>query len=250
MTTLKVTVAYKGTHYNGWQIQPKGRTVQGVLEKTISQALGEKIQILGASRTDAGVHAIGQVFCVQYQCALPPENFSFVINRALPADLVITHVEVVEPVFHPIVHTCSKIYHYKIHNAPLRDPFREDFAWHVRETLDLNAMKSAAMHFLGEHDFASFCASGSNVKSTVRTVYSIEIEQTNADELTFKFHGNGFLYNMIRILVAVLIRVGQGKMTVVRAKEILEAKNRNLIPWTAPAQGLYLVEIFYEKQES
>lgn len=250
MTTLKVTVAYKGTQYNGWQIQPKGRTLQGVLEKTISQALGETIQILGASRTDAGVHAIGQVFCVQYVCALPPENFRFVINRALPTDIVITHVEVVEPSFHPIVHTSSKIYHYKVHNGPLRDPFQDDLAWHVRETLDLSAMRNAAKQFLGEHDFASFCASGSNVKSTVRTVYSIDIDQTATDELTFKFHGNGFLYNMIRILVAVLIRVGQGKMTVQRAKEILEAKNRNLVPWTAPAQGLYLVEIFYEKQDS
>ena len=228
MTTLKVTVAYKGTHYNGWQIQPNGRTVQGVLEKTISKALGEVIQILGASRTDAGVHALGQVFCVQYTCALPPESFKFVINRALPSDIAITHIEVVEPQFHPIVHTSSKVYHYKVHNAPLRDPFKEDFSWHVRETLDLTAMKNAAGHFLGEHDFASFCASGSKVKSTVRTIYSIEIGQTATEELTFKFHGNGFLYNMIRILVAVLIRIGQGKMPEQRAKEILEAKKQKL----------------------
>lgn len=250
MTTLKVTVAYKGTHYHGWQIQPKGRTVQGVLEKTISEVLSEPIQILGASRTDSGVHALGQIFCVQYTCALPPKNFQFVINRALPEDIVITKVEVVEASFHPIVHTESKVYHYKVHNAPLRDPFQEDFAWHVREELDLDAMRKAAQYFLGEHDFASFCASGSSVKSTVRTVYSITIEQTHPQELTFKFHGNGFLYNMIRIMVAVLIRVGQSKMTAERAQEILKAKNRSLIPWTAPAQGLYLVEIFYEKQES
>ncbi len=149
MTTLKVTVAYKGTHFNGWQIQPKGRTVQGVLEKTISDVLGEKIQILGASRTDSGVHALGQVFCVQYTCALPPSNFQFVINRALPEDIVILSVEMVEASFHPIVHTKSKIYHYKVHNTPLRDPFREDFAWQVREPLNLEAMEKAAQYFLG-----------------------------------------------------------------------------------------------------
>lgn len=245
MTTLKITIAYKGTHFSGWQFQPKGRTVQGVLEKTMSSALGESIKILGASRTDAGVHAKGQVACVQYKCLLPPENFMFVINRALPDDVVIQKVEVVTAAFHPIVHTTSKMYAYSIHNGHLRDPFKNDFTWYVREKLDLEAMKKTAAIFIGEHDFKSFCASGSNVKSTVRTIYSIEIEHQGPEDLMIKFHGNGFLYNMIRILVAVLVRVGQGKLSYERVHQIMAAQNRSLIPWTAPAQGLCLVEVFY-----
>lgn len=248
-TTLKLTLAYKGTHFSGWQYQPKGRTAQGVLEKTISDVLGETIKVLGASRTDAGVHALGQVACVQYNCSLPPDNFKFVINRALPEDMVITKSEVVSEAFHPIVHTESKIYHYKVHNSTLRDPFKEDFAWYVREPIALDKVRETAALFIGEHDFQSFCASGSSVKTTIRTIYSIEIEQSGTDDLIFKFHGNGFLYNMIRIITAVLVRVGQGKMSVSQAAHILKAKNRSLIPWTAPAQGLYLVEIFYKKQE-
>ncbi len=245
MTTLKITIAYKGTHFNGWQYQPKGRTVQGILEKTMSSILGEEIKILGASRTDAGVHAAGQVACVQYKCALPPENFMFVINRGLPDDVVIKKAEVVTAEFHPIVHTTSKTYHYSVHNAALRDPFKNDFSWHVREKLDMEAMKRVAEIFIGEHDFKSFCASGSKVKSTVRTLYSIDIEKAGHGDLVFKFHGNGFLYNMIRILVAVLIRVGQGKLSYERVHQIMKAQNRSLIPWTAPAQGLCLVEVFY-----
>lgn len=246
MTTLKLTVAYKGTHFNGWQIQPKGRTVQGVLEKTFQDVLGEPIQIMGASRTDAGVHALGQVCCVQYTCSMKAENFKFAMNRALPDDLVIHAVEEVSEAFHPIVHTESKIYQYKIYHSELKDPFKDEFSWHVREPLDFSKMQEAAALFLGEHDFKSFCASGSNVSSTVRTIYSIDIEKSGPDEYVFKFHGNGFLYNMIRILMALLVRVGQGKATLEQAEHILAAKNRNLIPWTAPAHGLYLVEIFYE----
>lgn len=245
MTTLKITIAYKGTHFNGWQYQPKGRTVQGVLEKTMSNALGEPIKILGASRTDAGVHAKGQVACVQYTCLLPPENFMFVINRALPDDVVIRKVEEVTEAFHPIVHTTSKKYTYAIHNGPLRDPFKSDFSWYVRDRLDFEAMKKVAEIFIGEHDFKSFCASGSNVKSTVRTIYSIEFERLGKEDFTIQFHGNGFLYNMIRILVAVLVRVGQGKLSYERVHHILAAQNRSLIPWTAPAEGLCLTEVYY-----
>lgn len=250
MTTLKITIAYKGTHFNGWQYQPKGRTVQGVLEKTISTCLGEPVKILGASRTDAGVHANGQVACVQYQCALPPENFMYVINRALPDDVVITEAKVVEASFHPIVDTYSKIYHYRVHHAHLRDPFKNDFSWHVPGKLNVNEMIRVSALFLGEHDFKSFCASGSKVKSTIRTIYSIEICHEGTHDLVFKYHGNGFLYNMIRIITAVLIRVGQGKLSYERVSQILKAQNRSLIPWTAPAQGLSLVEIFYEPQEN
>ncbi len=169
----------------------------------------------------------------------------FVINRALPDDVVIQKVEVVTEAFHPIVHTTSKKYTYSLHNASLRDPFKNDFSWHVREKLDVEAMKKTATIFIGEHDFKSFCASGSNVKSTVRTIYNIEFECQGNEELMINFHGNGFLYNMIRILVAVLVRVGQGKLSYERVHQIMAAQNRSLIPWTAPAQGLCLLEVFY-----
>ncbi len=249
MTTLKLTIAYNGTHFKGWQYQPKMRTVQGVLEKTIQKVLGEPIKVTGASRTDAGVHAIGQVVRVQYHCSLLAENFQFVMNRALPDDIVIKSVEEVSVDFHPIAHTESKIYHYTINNAPLRDPFKESFSWYVREPVIMDRVNEAIKIFLGEHDFQSFCAAGSIVKSTVRTIYSIEIIQKNPDDFVFTFHGNGFLYNMIRIITAVLIRVGQGKMTLEEVEHILVSKNRNLVPWTAPAHGLCLISIFYEKSE-
>lgn len=249
MTTLKLVIAYNGTHFKGWQYQPKMRTVQGVLEKTIQTVLGEPIKVTGASRTDAGVHALGQVVRVQYHCSLLAENFQFVMNRALPDDIVIKSVEEVSEAFHPIAHTESKIYHYTVNNSPLRDPFKENFSWYVREPVVIDQVNEAIKILLGEHDFQSFCAAGSIVKSTVRTIYSIEIIQKDATDFVFTFHGNGFLYNMIRILTAVLIRVGQGKMTLEEVEHILVSKNRNLVPWTAPAHGLCLISIFYEKSE-
>lgn len=245
MQALKLTVAYKGTDFNGWQTQPKGRTVQKVLEKVISKVLNEEIQILGSSRTDAGVHARGQVACVHYETKLPANQFKRVVNRALPDDVMIVDVEETTVSFHPIMDTKSKIYHYQVLHGIERDPFREDYFWHVPKPLDLDAMKCAAVHLIGTHDFQSFCATGSTVKSTVRTIFSIDIEERGGGELIFRYHGDGFLYNMIRIITAMLVRIGEHKMEVDEAHRILVAKNRNLIPFTAPGKGLYLHEIFY-----
>lgn len=245
MQALKLTLAYKGTHFNGWQIQPKGRTVQGVLEKTIAEVLKEPIQIMGASRTDAGVHARGQVACVHYQTQLPAERFKSVVNRSLPDDLAIVKVEETTTAFHPIMDTKSKIYHYHVLNRKDKDPFKDDYVWHVHKPLDLEKMQSASKCLIGTHDFQSFCSSGSNVKSTVRTIYSIEIEKVGEDELIFKYHGNGFLYNMIRIITAMLVRVGEGKLESSEVERILLARDRSVIPYTAPGKGLFLHEIFY-----
>lgn len=245
MQALKLTVAYKGTHFNGWQTQPKGRTVQKVLEKVISKVLNENIQILGSSRTDAGVHARGQVACVHYETRLPASQFKRAVNRALPDDVMIVKVEETTVEFHPIVDTKSKIYHYHVLHGVDRDPFRDDYLWHVPKALDVNAMRTAAQILVGTHDFQSFCATGSTVKSTVRTIYSIDIEESSGGELIFKYHGNGFLYNMIRIITAMLVRIGEHKLEVAEVTRILEAKNRSVIPYTAPGKGLYLHEIFY-----
>ncbi len=246
-TSVKLTLAYKGTKFNGWQTQPKGRTVQDVLNKSVSALLNETVEILGASRTDSGVHANGQVACLKYSGCLG-DKVKEVVNRVLPEDLVILKAESVADSFHPIIETTSKIYRYKIDNQPLRSPFEHDLKWHVRVKLNLDRMREAADCLVGEHDYKTFCASGSNVTSTVRTVYSIEIHGKAGAEIELVFHGNGFLYNMVRIMTAMLVRVGEGKMEPKVLKDILEAEDRSRAPWTAPSHGLYLEHIFYDDE--
>lgn len=245
--SVKLTLAYKGTKFNGWQTQPKGRTVQDVLSKSVATLLNENVDVLGASRTDSGVHANGQVACLKYSGCLG-DKVKEVVNRVLPEDLVILEAERVSDSFHPIIDTTSKIYRYKIDNHPLRSPFEHDLKWHVRGGLNLDRMREAAKYLVGEHDYKTFCASGSNVTSTVRTVYSIEIHGDSGAEIELVFHGNGFLYNMVRIMTAMIVRVGEGKLKPSDLKLVLEAEDRSRAPWTAPSHGLYLEHIYYDDE--
>lgn len=249
MQSIKAIVAYKGTAFSGWQIQENAKTIQAILTKTISKKIGASVLLTGASRTDAGVHARGQVICIRYDGRFPVDKLCQVVNKALPKDIALLEATSVDSSFHPIVDAISKIYHYEIDNTGMKSPFNADLCWAVRKPLDLIAMREAAALLVGTHDYAAFCASGSNAKSTVRTVYRIDIEGSTRGQISLKFHGNGFLYNMIRIMTAVLVKVGEGTLKPEDANEILKGKDRLKAPWTAPAEGLYLQKIFYSEVE-
>lgn len=244
MKRIKITVAYDGTNYCGWQIQPNGITIEEVLNKALSKLTGEEIKIIGASRTDSGVHALGNVAVFDSNTSIPPKRIAYALNQRLPEDIVITKSEEVPMDWHPRYCDCEKTYEYHILNAKIPDPTRRLNRYFVSYDLDLEKMRQAAEYLKGEHDFASFCNVRTNVEDTVRTIYSLDVIQEK-DEITIRVRGNGFLYNMIRIIVGTLIRVGRGFYTPEQVKDILEAKDRQEAGVTAPPHGLMLVEIKY-----
>lgn len=244
MKRIKITVAYDGTNYCGWQIQPNGITIEEVLNKALSKLTGEEIKIIGASRTDSGVHALGNVAVFDSNTSIPPKRIAYALNQRLPEDIVITKSEEVPMDWHPRYCDCEKTYEYHILNAKIPDPTRRLDRYFVSYDLDLEKMRQAAEYLKGEHDFASFCNVRTNVEDTVRTIYSLDVIQEK-DEITIRVRGNGFLYNMIRIIVGTLIRVGRGFYTPEQVKDILEAKDRQEAGVTAPPHGLMLVEIKY-----
>lgn len=242
---VKLTVAYDGTDYCGWQIQPNGITVEEVLNRAISRLTGEDIHIIGASRTDSGVHALGNVAVFDTASSIPPERMAYAINQKLPEDIVIMESREVSMDWHPrYQHTITKTYKYHIYNAPMPNPLKRRTTTFLSFPLDVEQMKRGAVHLVGEHDFASFCNIRTNVEDTVRTVYEIDIQKENED-ITIQITGNGFLYNMVRIIAGTLIRVGRGFYKPERVKEILEAKVRTEAGVTAPACGLVLERIEY-----
>ena len=247
MRRIKLTVAYDGTNYCGWQIQPNGITVEEVLNKKLSKLTKEDIRIIGASRTDSGVHAMGNVAVFDSETTIPPERIAYALNQRLPDDIVVVSSEEVPADWHPRYCNCTKTYEYHILNAQIPDPNRRLNRYFVSYKLDLDKMREAAGYIIGEHDFASFCNVRTNVEDTVRTVYTLDIEKKD-DEITIRITGNGFLYNMVRIIVGTLLRVGRGFYTPEQVKEILEAKNRKAAGVTAPPHGLMLVKIDYECQ--
>lgn len=247
MKRVKLTVAYDGTAYCGWQVQPNGITIEEVLNKKLSAMTGENIVIIGASRTDSGVHARGNVAVFDTESPIPAERMAYALNRKLPEDIVIVKSEEVSLDWHPRYQDCTKTYEYHIWNAEVPEPTRRHTTYHVSYKLDIEKMRRAAAYLVGEHDFVSFCSIHKNVKTTVRTIYELTIEQKN-EELVIRIRGNGFLYNMVRIIVGTLLRVGRNFYTPEQVKEILEAKNREAAGVTAPPQGLVLVEIKYEEE--
>lgn len=254
MKRIRLIVAYDGTNYCGWQVQPNGITIEEVLNLALSRLLGEPIRIIGASRTDSGVHALGNVAVFDADTRIPPERISYALNQHLPKDIVIVRSDEVPAGWHPRYCDCVKTYEYHIFHAKVPDPSRRLYTYFVSYPLDLEAMRRAAGYLTGEHDFASFCNIRTNVEDTVRTIYSLEIlEQAahgtpgvwDADEITIRIRGNGFLYNMVRIIVGTLLRVGRGFYTPKQVREILEAKDRQAAGVTAPPQGLVLAGIEY-----
>ena len=245
MKRIKLTVAYDGTNYCGWQVQPNGITIEEVLNKALRNLTGEDILIIGASRTDSGVHAMGNVAVFDTETTIPPEKIAVALNQRLPEDIVIVKSEEVAEDFHPRYCDCSKIYEYHIINTRIPVPTKRHTNYFVSYVLDIEKMRKAASYLVGEHDFVSFCNVRTDVENTVRTITALDILK-NGDEITIRITGNGFLYNMVRIIVGTLIRVGRGFYEPEKVKEILEAKDRKAAGVTAPAHGLMLMEIKYD----
>ena len=244
MKRIKLTIAYDGTNYCGWQIQPNGITIEEVLNKALTKMLDEEIIIIGASRTDSGVHAMGNVAVFNTETTIPADRIGVALNQRLPDDIVITKSEEVPLDFHPRYCNCSKTYEYHIINTRIPIPTKRLTNYFVSYVLDIDKMRQAASYLVGEHDFVSFCNVRTDVENTVRTITELDI-LTNGNEITIRITGNGFLYNMVRIIVGTLIRVGRGFYEPEKVKEILEAKDRKAAGVTAPAHGLMLVEINY-----
>ena len=245
MRRIRLTVAYDGTDYCGWQVQPNGITVEEVLNKAVSKLTGEDIHVIGASRTDSGVHALGNVAVFDTRSSIPPERMAYALNQRLPEDIVIVKSEEVPAEWHPRYRDdITKTYEYHIYNARVPDPLKRRTCAFVSFPMDIEKMRAGAAYLVGEHDFVSFCNVRTNVEDTVRTVNRIAIWQDGA-EIVMEIEGNGFLYNMVRIIAGTLIRVGRGFYEPEKVKEILETKKRTEAGITAPPQGLVIKEIRY-----
>lgn len=245
MRRIKLIISYDGTNYCGWQVQPNGITIEEVLNKVLCKLTGEEIAVIGASRTDSGVHALGNVAVFDTAGTIPAERFAAAINQRLPKDIVIRESAEVPADWHPRYQNSHKVYEYHIVNTRIPIPTKRLTNYFVSYPLDVDQMRQGAEYLVGEHDFASFCNVRTQVESTVRTVTDLEITR-QGDEITIRIRGNGFLYNMVRIIVGTLVRVGRGFYQPEEVKDILEAKKRTAAGVTAPAQGLILVEIEYE----
>lgn len=247
MRNIKLTVAYDGTSYHGFQEQrgTSFSTIQETLEKCLGDLAGSRIQVIGAGRTDAGVHALGQV--VNFNAArwpIPVQRIPIAMNGRLPQDIVVTEAREVPGEFHARFSARSKIYRYRVWNEPVPSPFHSRYCYFVKPPLDLEAMTMAAGYLVGEHDFKSFQAAGSTTKTTVRILWQAHVVR-DGPEVHFVFRGNGFLYNMVRIMVGTLLQVGVGKIEPHRVQQVMQARDRVLAGPTAPPQGLCLEQVEY-----
>ena len=248
MKRVKLVVAYDGTNYCGWQIQPNGTTIESVLNEHLSALLKEDITVTGASRTDSGVHSLGNVAIFDTNTRMPAEKISFALNQKLPEDIVVQDSCEVSLDWHPRYQKGRKTYEYHILSRTFRDPTRRLDTYFYHYPLDVEAMQQAATYLEGEHDFKSFCAVGAQVKTTTRTLYCCKVEKEN-DIITIRVTGNGFLYNMVRIIAGTLIQVGNGTIRPEEMPAILEACDRNAAGPTAPAHGLTMMGIKYEEEK-
>lgn len=244
MRNIKLIIQYDGMNYHGWQIQENAITIQEVLENALNKLIGVKPRISGCGRTDTGVHAKAYVCSFKTKTSIPSNKLPYALNRFLPDDIVCIEACDMENDFDAHKSAIGKTYSYVILNSKYPDVFYKNRAWHYRYDLDVDKMKKAAKYFLGTHDFLGFAASGFTVQTTVRTIHSIEITQ-NDNLITIDVSGNGFLYNMVRIIAGTLVFVGNGKIDAEKIPEIIDSKDRKRAGITAPACGLYLKEVFY-----
>ena len=245
MKRIKLTVAYDGTNYRGWQVQPNGITIEEVLNRELSRLLGEEITVAGASRTDSGVHSLGNVAVFDTETRMPADKIAFALNQSLPEDIVVQGSCEVPPDWHPRYQASRKTYEYRILNRTFRMPTRRLDTYFYHYPLDVVRMQQAAAYLVGEHDFRSFCAIGAQVRSTVRTLYVCEVSKAE-DIITIRVAGNGFLYNMVRIIAGTLIQVGGGVIAPEQMPKILKARDRMAAGPTAPAHGLTMMGILYD----
>lgn len=244
MKRVKLIVAYDGTAYCGWQVQPNGPTIEGELNAALTILTGENIQVIGASRTDAGVHGLCNVAVFDTESPIPGEKFSYALNQRLPEDIRVRDSEEVAPDFHPRHQASRKTYAYRILNAEFPDPIKRLYTHFTYHKMDVSQMQKAAEYFVGEHDFKSFCSPAATVESTVRTIYKCQVSK-EGELITIEVQGNGFLYNMVRIMAGTLMEVGCGRMLPEQIPDILKQKDRNAAGPTAPAKGLCLVKYEY-----
>lgn len=245
MKNVKLTIEYDGSRYSGWQKQGNSEnTIQGKIEQVLSKMTETEVAIIGAGRTDAGVHARNQTANFRTESKLTPDEIQEYCYTYLPQDIVVKKVELVEPDFHARFNAVGKKYIYHIDNNSYHDVFKRRFYHHVREKLDMEAMREAAAVFVGKHDFKSFCKVTSKKKSTVRTISSIELHNDH-DVIKMIFRGNGFLYKMIRMITAGIIEAGLGVMDAGLLQTMLEAKQKNTLLIPAPPCGLILSNVYY-----
>lgn len=245
MRRIKLIVSYDGTDYCGWQVQPGKRTIEGELNKALCSLLREEIAVIGASRTDSGVHGLGNIAVFDTESRIPGEKFSYALNQRLPEDIVVQQSCEVAPDYHPRKCSSTKTYEYRIWNDPFPNPLNRRYTTFVYMPLVAERMAEAAQYLVGEHDFTSFCSVATQVESKVRTIYSLDVIR-EGKLITLRVKGSGFLYNMVRIIAGTLIKVGQGAMEPEQVREILEAMDRRKAGPTAPPEGLTLVEIRQE----
>lgn len=245
MRNIRLTLQYEGTRYQGWQRQTStDNTIQGKLETLLTRMCGEPIEIHGSGRTDAGVHACGQVANFHTNCELSTEEMLDYINRYLPEDIAVVALSEAAPRFHSRLNACGKHYEYRVINSSVPHVFHRRYALEVPEKLDIPAMEQAAGYLCGEHDFKSFTSAKKGKKSTERRIDEILIIR-EGDILTFSFKGSGFLHHMIRILMGTLLQVGKGELSPESIPVIIEARNREMAGPLVPAKGLTLVEVFF-----
>lgn len=241
----KMILMYDGTRYYGWQRQPDHDTIQGKLESVLSRMCDQEIEVLGAGRTDAGVHARGMVANVVMDTELSAEEIRDYLNRYLPDDIAVKEVREASPRFHARYNAIGKTYQYTCFDGKIKPVFGRRYTTILEQVPDMERMREAAKLLKGEHDFRNFCVNPRMKKSTVRYVDRIEIER-DGDYLYFTFHGTGFLQNMVRIMVGTLLEVGYGNLTLEHIKAVLDAENRQKAGPTAPAQGLCLMQVDYD----
>ncbi len=244
MRNFLVTIAYDGTDYHGWQVQPNGITVQQAVQDAIEKILQKRENIIGCSRTDSGVHANNFCFNMRTDSTIDPFRFVGAMNAVLPDDIAVKNCIEVPMEFHARYDCKGKEYIYKIWNSPQRNPFLQDRYLHYKKPLDIEAMNKAAQKFVGKHDFSSFCASKATVEDFVRTVEYATVS-SDGEEVSFRVKADGFLYNMVRIMVGTLLEVSEGKFPADSIGDILNSLEREKAGRTAPAYGLYLNQVFY-----
>ena len=245
MPRLKLTLEYDGTRYVGWQVQPNGVSIQARLMRGLEQLLGEPVAVSVAGRTDAGVHATGQVVCFDTERQLPLKAYWLGLNRLLPEDIAVVRAEQVPPDFDPRRWSLGKRYRYRVSNLPSRSPLRRFTHWEVFTPLDVEALRRGAAHLVGRHDFSAFRASDCQAAHAVREVRRVEIHAAARGELSFSVEGTAFLKHMVRNLVGTLVEVGKGRRPDTWVAEVLASRERPRAGPTAPPQGLVLEEVFY-----
>ena len=245
MANYKIVIQYDGTRYKGWQVQNSTEmTIQGKLQKVLEEFAGHPVEVIGSGRTDAGVHASGQVANFLVEEDYSKEEILEYLNRYLPMDIAVTEIEKVDERFHARFHATSKTYVYRIHTSLIPNVFERKYAYTYTENLDVVEMRKAAAHMIGEHDFMAFCGNKKMKKSTVRQVFSIEIEELPG-EIRIAYTGDGFLQQMIRIMTGTLIEVGNGTKSASEIPRIIESKNREMAGYTVPPEGLMLKQVNY-----